>query len=878
MKFISKKKSPILKLKKIRAFIKGCIRASIKPIFALGACNLIFLPIAYINRDQIYNGYKYIKSLELSDLKYYGNDIFSSFNSKNKLDKLELSINYNNLTRLNCLRQNLSDCGGDWAKGTLISNLDKYKIRIRAKGDRGIHRINLKKMSFKVDINGESRYLGMEEFSIQQPIMRNYTSEPLIAKLVRDNKIASPRHNYVRFYLNGEYLGIRHIEESFSKELIEASEKRNGPVFSIDENNRFFRNKYTFYSTRNFVRYELQDFKNWKNSNQNLANDARSVLEVTQLNPTLINKYFDINLWSKYFALMELLPSHHGALPKSVKYYLNPVSGLFEPVFFDGHRVSVWNEGFFNKVDDFLISDFINFNDDDIKAKECPVAVERQTRFKYCWARRWFQSLFGDAENINTNFYENYFYSLKKLTSKEYEINFINKSLDELSPIRGAIYREFHKYDLINNEGFLPHVEQITQFKNRIKLIRSSVENAENNKPYISINNKNILMLNQTSKLPQIINLYCKNKIIDKIILPLGLIYKVNANLYEKCDINELNYSLKQNSEIYKITETQLGNSDFEASLIDSAGIKIINHKRFMQQGEKEELILDGDTLLINKNREIVNKRIILPNTFEICLSKESTLIIKDSIITSQKGVNNLTIKGCDKDSGSIIFQNSKINLDRIKLVNLVSPKLPLRVLYGGLNVIGSEFYFNKLDIIEAKSEDGVNFVDSIVKGDSISAEKISSDAIDSDFSEVQIGNVFCENIGNDCVDFSYSNAKISSIKANEVGDKVVSTGESSKLDLGYISAIKSFIGLASKDSSIINVSEYDYSFVNIPLAAFIKKQEFNSPSIIIKKTFEDIFDYSYVSYDSNVKVLNKKFKGNYTSDEIYKKLYKNLN
>ena len=143
---------------------------------------------------------------------------------------------------------------------------------------------------------------------------------------------------------------------------------------------------------------------------------------------------------------------------------------------------------------------------------------------------------------------------------------------------------------------------------------------------------------------------------------------------------------------------------------------------------------------------------------------------------------------------------------------------------------------------------------------------------------KVKIGNVFCKNIANDCVDFSYSNAKISSIQASEVGDKVVSTGESSKLDLGFISVMKSFIGLASKDSSIINVSEYDYSLVKIPLTAFIKKQEFNSPSIFIKKTLDDTLNDSYVSYDSNVYIFNKKVKGNYTSDEIYNKLYKNLN
>ena len=162
----------------------------------------------------------------------------------------------------------------------------------------------------------------------------------------------------------------------------------------------------------------------------------------------------------QYFALMELLHISPGAIPKSVKYYLNPVSGLFEPAFFDGHRVSVWTDGLFIKVDDFLLADFINLTDNDIKDKKCPL--------RYCWGRRWFQSFFGDAENIDIDFYEDYFNSLKKFSSIEYEVNFINKSLDELSPIRGAIYREFHKYDLIDSDGFLPHIEQISQIKKEL--------------------------------------------------------------------------------------------------------------------------------------------------------------------------------------------------------------------------------------------------------------------------------------------------------------------------------------------------------------------------------------------------------------------------
>ena len=103
------------------------------------------------------------------------------------------------------------------------SNNENYKIKLKAKGDRNLHRESLKTMSFKIDIRGLKRFKGMEEFSIQQPVIRNYTIEALAAKALAKEKIVSPRHHYVRLFVNGEYLGVRHVEEGISRELIENS-------------------------------------------------------------------------------------------------------------------------------------------------------------------------------------------------------------------------------------------------------------------------------------------------------------------------------------------------------------------------------------------------------------------------------------------------------------------------------------------------------------------------------------------------------------------------------------------------------------------------------------------------------------------------------
>ena len=58
--------------------------------------------------------------------------------------------------------------------------LDEYgtdsilKAKVRAKGDRSLHWEDVNNMSFRVNLRGDDRLFGLEEFSIQKPLLRNY--------------------------------------------------------------------------------------------------------------------------------------------------------------------------------------------------------------------------------------------------------------------------------------------------------------------------------------------------------------------------------------------------------------------------------------------------------------------------------------------------------------------------------------------------------------------------------------------------------------------------------------------------------------------------------------------------------------------------------
>ena len=87
---------------------------------------------------------------------------------------------------------------------------------------------------------------------------------------------------------------------------------------------------------------------------------------------------------------------------------------------------------------------------------------------------------------------------------------------------------------------------------------------------------------------------------------------------------------------------------------------------------------------------------------------------------------------------------------------------------------------------------------------------------------------------GNDCVDFSGGNYKVDTFILEQCGDKAVSVGEKSKLSAGLIRATNSEIGVSSKDTSRVFVSEIIGEGLKTCMEAYNKKTEFNGGEIFV--------------------------------------------
>ena len=776
------------------------------------------------------------------DYLNYGKEFFSALILNTRMPKLDLKVDYNGLLNLDCNRQKKQNCKNTpYSDGELTTSKDNFRVKVRAKGDRDIHRINLSKMSFKVDIKGEKRYLGMEEFSIQMPIIRNYTTELFAANLLRKNGISTPRHKYVKFFINGEYKGIRHIEESISKELIESSAKRYGPVFSLDESNRVGS---VFQNTK----FDLHDKKFWEINNPKLAIEALTLLENSKTNKLVINKHFDLKLWAEYFAFLDSMGMYHGAVPKSVKFFLNPVTGLIEPIFFDGHL----NAG---RFDDFYLFDFMQSSENNYGCEWI------------CDNRHFFQLFLGEKENINNDFFSMYKTALKKYVSNNFVKEKMYPEWQNLRTQRGNLYKEFWRVDRIWYNGYLPHVAPWAKLNNRFNNIRELIKISEEISPKFEIDNvnKTININNKFSRIPQIVKLKCNKFISRPIVLIKNKRETFSFSNIQNCNINNLNYSIN--------------NYDYE-NVSNAYVVSTPVSNSILKFPEEDKMYLDqvtySEKLFVNdKEYMLDSKDITFASDLKICLPKSSILHIKNSKVLFDK---NVFVSSCNNDiGGSIIIENSEIKITDLNIDSLTSPIKFNRVLYGGLNIINSNVNISQINIKNSKSEDGINFINSDVFVNNINLENTKSDAIDSDFSKLDIKNINCKNIGNDCLDLSYSKAKVEKIYCNIVQDKGISLGEASDLKVKYAFVKDSEIGLVSKDSSNLFINEFEALNVRLPISAYIKKSEFDQPSISINKVKSNNPINYLVSKDSLVLMEGKRLNSAFSSRRIEKMLYGNL-
>ncbi len=423
------------------------------------------------------NNYYYIPSI-----------MHSMLNGISKpIPEINIQINFKNLIKLEEDRNNVlnSDDAIEYEFLEVPIKL-KYKTnslsgKMRLKGDRKIHFNEKKKYSYKINLKNKNVIFGLEEFSLMKPRARNYAHEWIFHKLNAKGGLISLKYEFIKLKINGEDHGLYVLEESFDKVLVERNKRRNSIIVGIIEE---------FDTEISNAKLQFYNKKIWQDNSDYLNANLQKIRKIFD-NDDKLTEYIDQEKWAWYFAVVDLGNFFHGLAGKSVKFYVNPLSGKIEPIGFDGHRnlinYEIKNPNWSNLLDKYGPTSFDLAEKCQIskKDKQCEPLVNN--------------FFFKKDGSLRKNFYRKYVEALNLISSDDFFNNFFKKNNDQLNLINSKIYLDYFFVDHIffygpgiyyfKIEDYI-YKKKFLQNKFKFKESKLFIEN-ENNVLKISNNNIN---------------------------------------------------------------------------------------------------------------------------------------------------------------------------------------------------------------------------------------------------------------------------------------------------------------------------------------------------------------------------------------------------
>tara|TARA_B100000787_G_scaffold111113_1_gene82694 strand:+ start:793 stop:3396 length:2604 start_codon:yes stop_codon:yes gene_type:complete len=767
-----------------------------------------------------------------------------------KLEEINLEIKFNNSLILENVRKKSIERGGlpetvsnPMVKFNLTSNDEKYSGDIRLKGERKVHFIEKEKSSYKIKLRENQYYLGLKKFSLQKPRLRNYVHEWIFHAMAEDFDLIKIKYEFLNLSINGEDKGLYVLEEGFGKELVERNKRRNGPIFGLNEDLSAMADDPIF---------EIYNKTYWaKDENKHLVENASQKLRDFFSGKIVLEDVFDMQKWSTYFAIIDITSTYHGALLKSVKLYYNPINGLFEPIPYDGHRLKPNYNKFNLNYDDRILIDII----------DNPIGDEISA---FTWLKRFFYKKNGE---LNSLFYNLYIDNLNTISSKKYLNKFFSENLDKIKKINSHIYSDYFYYDNSRNYGMGLYYFLLSDFFHQSDNIKQKLKS----KKKIQItkkNNSEFLIRNHYRNYGALL--------VDKLICK-----KDDQDVVIKIDKRVNNFS----DTILNIPLEQMKDLDCtHINLIDKLENKPIllkidyinaeyNYKKFKndEQNKWSQYFFEKDMELFLLRDEVnIDNDLYIPRGFSVIIKEgQKILLTNNAFIVSNSpwtigGTKKKTIITGEKNNlggGIIIGDNdglSKISNTKISYLNGYNIELNFEFLImGSINFHQTNVEINNVDFENIFSEDAINIIRSKFKINNSRFKNISSDAIDSDFSNGKIESVSFENITNDAMDFSGSIVEIYDSNFENVQDKLISGGEESNIKISKIKAVNSKSGIISKDGSKIYSNNIFFNNVKIPFAAYQKKSQYNHGLLVVNDFKVDNFLVKFAKDDESQITLN---------------------
>ena len=355
----------------------------------------------------------------------------------------------------------------------------------------------------------------------------------------------------------------------------------------------------------------------------------------------------------------------------------------------------------------------------------------------------------------------------------------------------------------------------------------------------------------------------------DNTIEPSDEFFKISHDKEKFIRFIFTNYKKKQfyicnfNLNNCEVVETKC--SEYYKILNDAINQEFEILKKKINSNEKMVFLFDN-FFEEEKNFNFLNSDWKYLNEFE------TTKIFYKNMEISINNIDKIINAKQQNSDGKILFLGGKLDkwsvnfkgIVKDETIDIINNYDILNNLTGCVNFYEVEFNLTNITSLNGLCEDSINIVRSKGVINSVLANNSSSDALDVDFSHLLINNISVLNAFNDCVDFSSGNYRLGILNLKNCGDKALSVGEKSFVTLNEININNANMGIASKDSSVVNLKNANIKNLEICLSAYNKKQEYNGGFIYMDSfKCEDYTEKVYVDVISKIMHENKLLKNN---------------
>jgi len=765
----------------------------------------------------------------------------------------------------------------DWVKGEAIvefeNRKEKSKTRMRLKGDWPDHLAFPRKLSLRIKTRSGGYLFGMKALSVQHPSTRSFGMGPMVLAHMDRHDILSPRQRFVDMYVNDIPVGVMSMEEHFGKEMIEAHDRRDGPLLAISEDPMWAQwdvnyNRSPIEQARgiNFFGYRDGTIKDYNESKF----DYGSIATQNRLRgETLLRDFlegreparnvFDFDRLAKFFVLTNIWNGCHGLIWHNRRFYFNPISGLLEPVSFDNNAIPYRYKMCIDvdiqaSFQDPLFVDAVRSALDEVKMELESEEFEefmaaKQSKIQKAFSLEHFSTLAGKvspstvvkpatllvnwnalAKDIEGNLTVDseittskpvgfYGYSKNSYLFADQgpiDLEFLKVQDDIVDPFSARYFYEGEKgtlafRNLTLDEITLQSVFAHTRSSGTNKLEFEEIVMNPQDRPKNAIELPLSISQEKFADIKSMTIEYLhKGKVLTRKV---DIQYrKISAGFVQDpiAALSDMSPAIKISNPLNRIVFDR-GVHNISQSISLPMGVSVV-----IEAGA-EINFTDGALLKINGPLSISGK------------ADQPVLINVRS---------NLT-KGNMGAWGGILVSKAKTRsiVQHLKLTGTGKQNLNSRQGYFGMTGCLS-FYESDVDIvnadfINAQCEDALNIVKADFKIDKMLIKGARADAFDSDFSTGLITDSDFVASGNDGVDVSGTLLNLDNIRMTKIGDKAISVGEKSTLLAENIDIDGAVLGIVSKDLSKATANNVRFSNLKgTALMGYIKKAEYGPSAI----------------------------------------------